>query len=55
MTITAQTLSDTAGTTGLDDRGGSTSDAENWFGLYRPDGSAKPAAAAMRAAIAALN
>lgn len=27
----------------LKDRGGSTSNTENWFGLLRPDGSAKPA------------
>lgn len=39
---------------GLDDRGGSTADAENWFGLYRPDGTPKPAAATIRQAVAAL-
>ena len=36
---------------GLDDRGGVTTDAENWFGLYRPNGTAKPAAAALKAAV----
>lgn len=35
----------------LDDRGGVTTNPENYFGLYRPDGSAKPAVAAFKAAV----
>ena len=38
----------------LDSRGGVTTDAENWFGLHRPDGTAKPAAATIRTAAAAF-
>lgn len=38
----------------LDDRGGDTANPENWFGLHRPDGIAKPALAALQTAVAAL-
>lgn len=34
---------------GYQDRGGAAADSENWYGAYRPDGSAKPVVAAISA------